>query len=197
MTSEMYAQEVQGHFIDPLGSLFQRHWFSVVPTAPHGLTWSRYWDLAASTKQSADYSASVRVAMHDGVIYIADGIKLKAEWPDVRKVIVATALSEAGTVLGIEEALHGLAAVQELRRMPELASTTLRGIKVDKDKTSRAMPWAARAEAGAVRIVAGSWVKDFIDEVVAFPSAPHDDYVDAASGAVAMVARPKVEWGFV
>jgi predicted phage terminase large subunit-like protein len=72
----------------------------------------------------------------------------------------------------------------------------LRGIKVDKDKQSRAMPWAARAEAGAVRIVAGSWVKDFIDEVVAFPSAPHDDYVDAASGAVAMVARPAVKWGF-
>jgi len=196
MTSEMYAQEVQGHFIDPLGSLFQRHWFSVVPTAPQGLAWSRYWDLAASTKQSADYSASVRVALHDGVLYIADGIKMKAEWPDVRKVIVATALAEQGTVLGIEEALHGLAAVQELRRMPELTATTLRGIKVDKDKQSRAMPWAARAEAGAVRIVAGSWVKDFIDEVVAFPSAPHDDYVDAASGAVAMVARPAVKWGF-
>ena len=93
----------------------------------------------------------------------------------------------------ISEASFG---VQELRRMRELASTTLRGIKVDKDKTSRAMPWAARAEAGAVRIVAGSWVKDFIDEVVAFPSAPHDDYVDAASGAVAMVARPKIDWGF-
>ncbi len=193
-TSEMYAQEVLGQDINPSGSLFQRHWFSVVPTAPQGLAWSRYWDLAASTKQSADYSASVRCAMHDGVLYIADGIKLKAEWPDVRKVIVATALSERGTVLGIEEALHGLAAVQELRRMPELASTTLRGIKVDKDKQSRAMPWAARAEAGAVRIVAGSWVKDFIDEVVAFPSAPHDDYVDAASGAVAMVARPKISW---
>jgi hypothetical protein len=31
MTSEMYAQEVQGQFIDPLGSLFQRHWFTAVP----------------------------------------------------------------------------------------------------------------------------------------------------------------------
>lgn len=197
MTSEMYAQEVQGQFIDPLGSLFQRHWFRVVPRAPEGLTWARYWDLAASTKQSADYTASVRAALgDDGTLYLDGGIHMKAEWPDVRKVIIATALSEPSTILGIEEAMHGLAAVQELRRMRELASTTLRGIRVDKDKQSRAMPWAARAEAGKVALVAGDWVKPFIDEVVAFPTAAHDDYVDAASGAVAMIAKPKVEWSF-
>jgi len=56
------------------------------------------------------------------------------------------------------------------------------------------MPWAARAEAGKVALVAGQWVKEFIDEVVAFPSAPHDDYVDAASGAIAMISRPKIQW---
>jgi phage terminase large subunit-like protein len=44
--------------------------------------------------------------------------------------------------------------------------------------------------------VAGAWARDFLDEVVAFPSAPHDDYVDAASGAVAMVAKPSFEWSF-
>jgi len=194
MTSEMYAQEVQGQFIDPLGSMFQRHWFSVAPRAPEGLKWFRYWDLAASTKQSADYTASVRAALHDGVVYLDGGIHIKAEWPDVRKVIVATMLSERDTQVGIEEALQGLAAVQELRRMPELAGVTFRGIKVDKDKVSRAMPWAARAEAGAVRLVAGTWVKSFIDEVVAFPTAPHDDYVDAASGAVMMMSKPKIQW---
>ena len=196
-TSEMYAQEVLGQDINPAGAMFQRHWFTVVPRAPEGLKWFRYWDLAASTKQSADYTASVRAAMHDGTIYLDGGIHMKAEWPDVRKVIVATMLSErSDTQVGIEEALQGLAAVQELRRMPELSGVTFRGIKVDKDKVSRAMPWAARAEAGTVKLVAGPWVKSFIDEVVAFPTAPHDDYVDAASGAVMMMSKPKVDWSF-
>ncbi len=44
--------------------------FEAVERAPLGLKWSRYWDLAASTKTTADYTASVRVAMHDGGVYI-------------------------------------------------------------------------------------------------------------------------------
>jgi len=138
----------------------------------------------------------VRVALHDGIVYIADGIHVKAEWPDVKKIIVQTMRTEADTTHGIEEALHGLAAVQDLRRDPLLSGVTFKGIKVDKDKVSRAMPWAARAEAGTVRIVRGEWVKAFLDEVVAFPSGGHDDYVDAVSGAMMMMSKPKFDWGW-
>jgi predicted phage terminase large subunit-like protein len=196
MTSEMYLQEVEGKFIDPLGAMFRRQWFSIVDHAPQGVKWSRYWDLAASTKQSADYTASVRATLHEGVLYLADGIHMKAEWPDVRKVITTTMLSEKDTTHGIEEALHGLAAVQELRRDPMLSGVTFRGIKVDKDKVSRAMPWAARAEGGAVRLVAGNWVRTFLTKVASFPQGQHDDYVDAASGAAMMISKPKIEWGW-
>ena len=196
MTSEMYRQEVDGEFTDPVGSMFRREWLTVADQRPQGVQWFRYWDLASSIRQSADYTASVRVCLHNGVVYIADGIRIKAEWPDVRRIMIETMRSETDTVHGIEKAQHGLAATQELRRVPELADVSFRGIDVKGDKGQRAMPWAARAEQGGVRIVAGAWARDFLDEVVAFPSAPHDDYVDAASGAVAMVAKPSFEWSF-
>jgi predicted phage terminase large subunit-like protein len=196
MTSEMYRQEVDGEFTDPVGSMFRREWLTVGDTRPQGVQWFRYWDLASSIRQSADYTASVRVCLHNGVVYIADGIRIKAEWPDVRRIMIETMQFETDTVHGIEKAQHGLAATQELRRVPELADVSFRGIDVKGDKGQRAMPWAARAEQGGVRIVAGAWARDFLDEVVAFPSAPHDDYVDAASGAVAMVAKPSFEWSF-
>jgi predicted phage terminase large subunit-like protein len=196
MTSEMYRQEVDGEFTDPVGSMFRREWLTVADTRPQGVQWFRYWDLASSIRQSADYTASVRVCLHNGVVYIADGIRIKAEWPDVRRIMIETMRSETDTVHGIEKAQHGLAATQELRRVPDLADVSFRGIDVKGDKGQRAMPWAARAEQGGVRIVAGAWARDFLDEVVAFPSAPHDDYVDAASGAVAMVAKPSFEWSF-
>ena len=196
MTSEMYRQEVDGEFTDPVGSMFRREWLTVADQRPQGVQWFRYWDLASSIRQSADYTASVRVCLHNGVVFIADGIRIKAEWPDVRRIMIETMRAETDTVHGIEKAQHGLAATQELRRVPELADVSFRGIDVKGDKGQRAMPWAARAEQGGVRIVAGAWARDFLDEVVAFPSAPHDDYVDAASGAVAMVAKPSFEWSF-
>ena len=73
-----------------------------------------------------------------------------------------------------------------------LASTTLQSIPVDKDKLSRALPWAARAEAGKVALVKGSWIAAFLDEVVSFPLGEHDDHVDAVSGAVQMIAGPEM-----
>jgi hypothetical protein len=63
---------------------------------------------------------------------------MKAEWPEVRKTIIATAMAEPGVQLGIESAMHGLAAVQELLRLPELVDVTVKSIHVDKDKVSRA-----------------------------------------------------------
>lgn len=196
MTSEMFRQEVEGEFIDPIGAVFRREWLKQTDVRPIGAKWFRYWDLASSIRQTADYTASVRCCLVDGVVYLADGIRVRAEWPDVRRIMVETMKAEGTTEHGIEKAQHGLAATQELRRMPELSGVSFRGIDVKGDKLQRAMPWAARAESDGVRIVAGSWARDFLDEVVAFPTGDHDDYVDAVSGAVGMMNKPRIDWGF-
>lgn len=193
-TSDWQKQEIEGEFTDPTGAMFQRDWFSTVDNAPEGLKWARYWDLAASTKTTADYTASAEVAMaDDGTLYIRNMVRGRWEWPDAKKVMIETMKAGNGTRHGIEEAMHGLAAVQELRRDPTLANVALRGIRVDKDKVSRALPWAARAEAKKVKLVRGEWNQAFLDEVCAFPQGSHDDQVDTVSGGVQMVAMPR-EW---
>jgi predicted phage terminase large subunit-like protein len=162
------------------------------------LQWVRYWDLAASVKQTADYTASVRVAFDDEHMYIADGIRMKAVWPDVRRVMIQTMREEAhDTTQVVEEAMHGLAVVQELQRLPELAHIAIMGYKVREDKVQRALPWAARAESGLVRIVNGEWVRQFVDEATAFPHGEHDDMVDAVSGAVAMLGAGSALYDFI
>lgn len=174
------------------GAMFKRQWFEPVNAAPEGLRWVRYWDLAASTKTTADYTASAEVAMsEEGDVFIRDMIRGRWEWPDAKKIMVSTMLSGNGTRHGIEEAMHGLAAVQELRRDQSLANISVQGIKVDKDKVSRALPWAARAEAKKVKLVKGEWVNAFLDEVCAFPLGAHDDQVDTVSGGVQMVAQKR------
>lgn len=192
-TSEFARQEIEGEFTEPAGAVFKRGWFTVVEHAPPNMQWVRYWDLAASTKESADFTASAAVALaDDGTLYIRDMIRDRLEWPDAKTVIMQSMQSEPGVIHGIEEALHGLAAVQDLRRERSIAHVTLRGIRVDKDKVSRALPWAARAEQGKVVLVRGSWVESFLAEVCAFPLAPHDDQVDTISGGNAMLATPTV-----
>lgn len=191
-TSEWLRQEVEGEFIDPAGALFRREWFTVVDRAPDGLTWWRYWDLATSTKTSADYTTSAACALgEDGVLYIRDMIRGRWEWPDARRVMIQAMQAEPETMHAIEEAMHGLAALQELRRDPALAGVVLRGIRVDKDKLTRALPWAARAEGGKVALVRGAWIPAFLDEITMFDGtgATHDDQVDTVSGALPLVAR--------
>jgi len=187
-TSEFAAQEIEGQFVDPTGAMFRRSWFDIVAAAPAGLRWVRYWDLAASTKTSADYTASVAVAMApDGVVYLRDMVRGRWEWPEARQRMRVCMIEEPAVVHAIEQAMHGLAAIQELRRDPEIAAVTLRGVTPDRDKVSRAMPWAARAEAGKVKIVDGPWVAAFLDEVTMFPQGPHDDQVDSVSGAMPLL----------
>jgi predicted phage terminase large subunit-like protein len=196
-TSQWQRQEIEGEFCALEGSLFRRGWFQIAEHAPEGLRWFRYWDLAASVKTQADFSASACVALdkESGTVYIRDVIKMKAEWPDVRKVLINTALAEPGVQVGVESAMHGLAGFQELTREPKLVGTSLRSIRIDKDKISRALPIASRAEAGKLKLIRGNWISDFLDEATSFPHGQHDDQIDSVSGAFGMLKEPrKIYW---
>jgi len=188
--SQFAAQELEGEFVELVGNVFRREWFKIVEVAPEGLRWVRYWDLAASVKESADYTASVACALGpDGTLYLRDMIRGRWEWPDQEKIMVQTMLSDNGTAHGIEKALHGLAALQSLVRRRDLLRITIRGIDVDRDKLSRALPLSARAEQGKVVLVRGAWIPTFMDELTAFSGdgKTHDDQVDTASGGLAML----------
>lgn len=176
------------------GALFKRAWFQgkIVQAASESTRrWVRYWDLAASTKTTADYTCSVAVGVDDenADVYLRDAVRGRWEWPDAKRIIKQTMLAEPKVEHVIEEAMHGLAAIQELRRDPDLLGISLRGVHVDKDKLTRALPWSARAEAGKVYVLAGPWVNGFLDEVCSFPLAAHDDQVDSVSGGLAHHTR--------
>lgn len=183
-----FASLYQQRPVPAEGALFKRAQFTVEPplAVPPGLQWARLWDLAASTRASADYTASAAVALDPkGDLWVRDMLWGRWEWPDVEAAIIAAMLAEPNTRHGVEKALHGLAAVQDLRRKPQIAHIALRAVDVDKDKYSRALAWSTRT----VHLVAGAWVEGFLAEVLAFPFAPHDDRVDTVSGGVQMLAQ--------
>jgi predicted phage terminase large subunit-like protein len=189
----VFRQEYGAEFVQMAGAMFRRDYFRFVDAAPDNLQWVRSWDLAVSTKASADYTAGARCALaSDGTLYIADMVRGRWEWPDARRIIIDTALSD-NCPQGVERVAFQLAAVQELMRERSLANTSLTELVPDKDKVARALPWLARAEQGKVSLVRGAWNAAFLDEVCAFPEVQHDDMVDAVSGAVQMLANPAPE----
>ena len=73
----------------------------------------------------------------------------------------------------------------------ESAEATIRSLagysvfadRVTGSKQLRAEPFAAQVQGGNVSLVAGDWVRDFLDEAESFPSGKFKDQIDAASGA--------------
>ena len=139
------------------GGIFSRDWFTnVVAQAPSGLTWARGYDLAVSTKTTADYTASFRCAFDgQGNLYIADGFRQRIEYPDQRRYVIERIRREQNTVHGIESAMHGQALVQDLYRDARARGRPFRSVRVDRDKVTRANSWSGLAEAGKVRLVRG------------------------------------------
>ena len=193
--SALYQQDP----VPATGGRFKREWFkNIVDTVPENLRRKRGYDLAISTKTSADYTASFRCAFdRQGNLFIADGFRKRIEYPEQRRYIIDRMNSEPGTEHGIESAMHGKAVIQGLRREPAIRRFAFREVRVEEDKLTRALSWLNLAEAGRVFLVRGGWIDEFVDEVCRFPSARYDDQVDAVSIAVSMLSRSAAKsYGF-
>jgi hypothetical protein len=85
-------------------------------------------------------------------------------------------------VMLIEDKASGQSLIQELQTNSRLP---VRAIRVDSDKVTRAHAVTALVEAGRVFLPKdASWLTDFVEEISAFPAAPHDDQVDAFTQAL-------------
>ena len=86
----------QGDPQPPQGAIFDPAWFKdTVQKAPDGICWARYWDLAVSTKTTADYTASVAVGFDDdGNMYIRDMVRDRWSWHDARRKITEVIVRE-------------------------------------------------------------------------------------------------------
>jgi predicted phage terminase large subunit-like protein len=73
----------------------------------------------------------------------------------------------------------------------ESAEATIRNLagvnafadKVTGSKVVRAEPFAAQVQGGNVRLIAGLWINDFLEEAEAYPNSRYLDQIDAAAMA--------------
>jgi predicted phage terminase large subunit-like protein len=191
------AQLLNGDWdVLPSGGLFERHWFDVVSAAPAGGKSVRYWDLAATAPKPGtdpDWTVGAKVSLSNGVWYIDDIVRIRGTPQTVETTIKQTADIDGQSVairMEQEPGSSGVGVIDHYARRV-LIGRDFRGDRKTGDKTEMARPVSAAAEQGNVKLVRGSWINAFLDEVSAFPQGPHDDQVDAVSGAIRHLAtRP-------
>lgn len=190
------AGQLQQRPVPRGGGLFKRDWFEIVPSAPAGVRWVRGWDLAASdpTKKQGDpdYTAGVKVGIHAGTIYIGHAIRGQLSSGKVEKMIKNTASQDGyGTAIDLPQDPGQAGKAQVRYLVSQLMGYTVHYSTETGDKVTRADPVASQAEAGNIKVVAGPWNEDFLDEVEMFPNGAHDDQVDAMSRGFARLVVPE------
>lgn len=144
-------------------------------------------DLAASTKQTADYTVCSTWAMTpERDLLLVGRERGRFEGPQHGPMIRRAFDRWDHDWIGVEAVAYQLTLVQALAR----AGLPVRPLRPDKDKVARALTAAARMEMGTVYLPkAAPWLSEFETELLTFPNATHDDQVDTLSYAAAHASR--------
>lgn len=176
------------------GNVFREKWFPIVDEpAPADAVRVRYWDLAASEDNRSDETAGVLLAMHSGRYWIEDVVAIRERPHGVEQTVRRTAEidGKAVTVWIEQEAIGSVGEhLLDHYRRTVLPGWAVYGgsVRGKGNKTERAKPASAAAEAGNVSMVRGLWNKKTLQQLEAFPTkGVHDDIVDGFAGAFTRV----------
>jgi predicted phage terminase large subunit-like protein len=191
-TARTWASLFQQRPTPAEGGLFKRAWFTGKIIAPDKLptrfmSRCRAWDLAATEATSGDdpdWTAGIRMARDGPDYYIEHVERMRRSAADVRTALKENAETDpVGTTIRLPQD-PGQAGVDQADSLIKfLAGYAVRVVRPTGSKAIRAEPFATQCENGNVYLVRGPWNDAFLDELCSFPSAAHDDQVDAAADA--------------
>jgi predicted phage terminase large subunit-like protein len=192
------------YLLDPAGltgEVFETGWFRFLPDRVPDLALVIVGaDLAISESEQADYTAIVTCGLDPEMnLYLLDMVwghwSMNTILQELRGA-AARAQTAYGRldVVAIEQVQFQAAVVQEMLRTTTLPA---QGIVPDKDKVTRARPWAIRAEQGKVYANRTAlWWPILADQLVDFPHGVKD-LIDAISTVWQAVAQQGVSIEFV
>jgi predicted phage terminase large subunit-like protein len=181
------------------GYMFKRQWFPIVDRVPHLRKIVRYWDLAGTEKgqqrgkskaKDPDWTVGLLLGATRSNWYILDVKRDRLAPHDVEELVKETAYKDGRHVsiyIEQEPGSSGLYVIEHFAQL--LKGFAVRGHRTTGSKVLRANPVSAHAQRGAIKLVRGPWINDFLDELEMFPGGTHDDQVDALSGAFEVIDK--------
>lgn len=185
------------------GNMFRREWFEFVDAPPSGRRRVRFWDCASTEVEpqkkkrgkDPDWTAGVLMSEKGGVYYVEDIEHVQLSSMKVEDLQKQTAKSDGFWTKIFEEKEPGSSGdyTIEKKRKEIFKGYAYEGVRSTGSKIQRAMPASAAAERRVIKIVRGCRnVEKLFAELEGFPGAPHDDLVDAFSGAFNALASMPV-----
>ena len=171
------------------GNILKREWFivtepSIIAKRYEALV--RYWD-KAGTADGGSYTAGVLMGRTNGIYDVLD--VMRGQWSTferedkMRETAVRDREVWGDVAIWIEQEPGSGGKDSALATIRNLAGYNIRAERPTGNKTVRAEPFAAQAEAGNIKVLKGAWNWAYLDEMAAFDSGVNDDQVDASSGA--------------
>jgi predicted phage terminase large subunit-like protein len=181
------------------GLLFNVDMIETVAMAPPMVKQVRSWDLAGTVKKQGakkksgndpDWTAGVKIGKgHDGFYYIVHAQRWREQPGKTREQIKGVAGQDGPGVYITVPKDPAQAGVDQVNSYAiALAGYMLKARPPTGDKSVRAEPLASMVELGLVKMVKGPWNEDYRNELRAFPTGAHDDYVDASADAFNEIA---------
>lgn len=179
------------------GKVFNRDWFKLTDVIPGSLVRVvRFFDMAATEKELAkkdpDYTAGLLMGeLAEGGWIVLDLVAGQCGPADVETLFLTTARDDArqwrdaGIAYSIRwEIEPGSAGLREAWRLTSLlAGIDAEGVSSRGDKLERARAFAVQVQARNVFVLRREWAESFLRHMHAIPEGPHDDFMDAATGA--------------
>lgn len=175
------------------GNIVKRDWFGKISMSEFVAKRKKepihfYLDTAYNKRKEKvdnDPSGILGACKIDKNIYIINAQRVWKEMPDLLRFIpeyMSRYDANASSILHVEPKANGLSVIQMLKKMTTLNVKQTPTPTDSKEARFRAV--SARIECGRVILVDGDWNEDFLDELCAFPSAPHDEFVDILGYAI-------------
>jgi predicted phage terminase large subunit-like protein len=164
------------------GNIFRRDWFRSY-AGPIEFTRTIFsLDCAYKKGEMNDYSVIMILGETKNGFYLRHVTRERLEFPELQARAVGLAEVWKPHAVLIEDAASGQSLNQALKSETKLP---ILPVKPLGDKQARAHAVSPLVESGRVFLpTEAPWLNDLIDELAAFPAAPHDDQVDAFTQAL-------------
>ncbi len=180
---ELFAAQFQQAPMPAQGVMINRGWIHRYDQLPQTSNRKiiQSWDTASKEGELNDYSACVTLHYHAGKYYLIDVFRDRLDYPSLRTWAMAHARTYRADIILVEDAGIGTALVAELKnaKLPAIA------VQPQVNKKMRMAIQSEKFKNGTILLPKQArWLRDFEDELCAFPHSRHDDQVDALSQAL-------------